>query len=82
MASETRSWIVHPMTGRAMAHATPAEARRTLAVTLAIEEAARRGPGKPLNLGGGAVKAGANRAPAPVLSLAPSFRQSCSTSSG
>jgi hypothetical protein len=26
-----------------MAHATPAEARRTLAVTLAIEEAARTG---------------------------------------
>lgn len=43
MASETRSWIDHPMTGRAMAHATPAEARRTLAVTLAIEEAARTG---------------------------------------
>ena len=43
VADETRSWIDHLMTGRPCPHATPAEARRTLAVTLAIEEAARTG---------------------------------------
>ena len=43
VASETRSWIDHLMTGRASPHTTPGEARRTLAVTLAIEEAARTG---------------------------------------
>ena len=43
VASETRSWIDHLQTGRPSPHTTPAEARRTLAVTLAIEEAARTG---------------------------------------
>lgn len=43
VASETRSWVDHLMTGRPCPHTTPAEARRTLAVTLAIEEAARTG---------------------------------------
>jgi predicted dehydrogenase len=43
VASETRSWLDHLLTGRPCPHATPAEARRTLAVTLAIEEAARTG---------------------------------------
>ena len=43
VASETRSWIDHLMSGRPSPHATPPEARRTLAVTLAIEEAARTG---------------------------------------
>lgn len=43
VASETRSWIDHVMTGRPSPHATPDEARRTLAITLAIEEAARTG---------------------------------------
>jgi predicted dehydrogenase len=43
VASETRSWIDHLLTGRPSPHTTPAEARRTLAVTLAIEEAARTG---------------------------------------
>ena len=36
VASETRSWIDHLMTGRECPHTTPAEARRTLAVTLAM----------------------------------------------
>lgn len=48
VASETRSWIDHLLTGRPCAHTTPEEARRTLAVTLAIEEAARTG--KPVTL--------------------------------
>jgi predicted dehydrogenase len=43
VASETRSWIDHVMSGRPSPHTTPGEARRTLAVTLAIEEAARTG---------------------------------------
>ncbi len=43
VASETRSWLDHLMTGRAVPHTTLEEARRTLAVTLAIEEAARTG---------------------------------------
>jgi len=43
VANETRSWIDHLMTGRDIPHTTPAEARRTLAVTLAIEESARTG---------------------------------------
>jgi len=41
LANETRSWLDHLMTGQAIPHTTPAEARRTLAVTLAIEEAAK-----------------------------------------
>ncbi len=43
VASETRSWLDHLMTGRPSPHTTPKEARRTLAVTLAIEQAARTG---------------------------------------
>jgi len=43
VASETRSWLDHLMTGRPSPHTTPHEARRTLAVTLAIEEAAETG---------------------------------------
>ena len=43
VANETRSWIDHLMTGRDIPHTTPAEARRTLAITLAIEESARSG---------------------------------------
>ncbi|MBO23300.1 MAG: hypothetical protein CMM26_13150 [Rhodospirillaceae bacterium] len=43
VASETRSWLDHLMTGRPSPHTQPREARRTLAVTLAIEEAARTG---------------------------------------
>ena len=43
VASETRSWLDHLMTGRPVPHTTLEEARRTLAVTLAIEEAARTG---------------------------------------
>jgi predicted dehydrogenase len=43
VASETRSWIDHLVTGRPCPHTTPDEARRTLAVTLAIEAAARTG---------------------------------------
>lgn len=43
VASETRSWIDHLLTGRPCPHTTPEEARRTLTVTLAIEEAARTG---------------------------------------
>ena len=43
VANETRSWIDHLMSGRPCPHTTPTEARRTLAVTLAIEEAARTG---------------------------------------
>lgn len=43
VASETRSWIDHLLTGRPSPHTTPDEARRTLAVTLAIEQAARTG---------------------------------------
>lgn len=43
VASETRSWLDHLMTGRPVPHTTLDEARTTLAVTLAIEEAARTG---------------------------------------
>ncbi len=43
VASETRSWLDHLMTGREVPHTKPAEARRTLAITLAIEEAAASG---------------------------------------
>ena len=43
VASETRSWLDHLMNGRPVPHTTLEEARRTLAVTLAIEEAARTG---------------------------------------
>ena len=43
VASETRSWLDHLMTGRPVPHTTLEQARTTLAVTLAIEEAARTG---------------------------------------
>ncbi len=43
LANESRSWFDHLMTGQDIPHATPAEARRTLEVTLAIEEAAKTG---------------------------------------
>ncbi|HCO99969.1 MAG: hypothetical protein CL573_04270 [Alphaproteobacteria bacterium] len=43
VASETRSWLDHLMTGRPSSHTEPRAARRTLAITLAIEEAARTG---------------------------------------
>jgi predicted dehydrogenase len=43
MANETRSWLDHVSLGRPIPSTTPREARRTLEVTLAIEEAARTG---------------------------------------
>ncbi|MGE3984524.1 MAG: Gfo/Idh/MocA family protein [Dehalococcoidia bacterium] len=43
IANETRSWIDHLVTGRRGVHTTAAEGRRTLEVTLAIEESARTG---------------------------------------
>ena len=41
VADETRAWLDHLATGRDCALATPAEARTTLEVTLAIEKAVR-----------------------------------------
>lgn len=43
IANETRSWLDHLITGRPTAHPTAHEGRRTLEVTLAIEESARTG---------------------------------------
>lgn len=43
LANETRSWFDHLMTGQEIPHTTPAEARRTLEVTLAIDESAKTG---------------------------------------
>lgn len=43
IANETRSWLDHLATGRPCPHTTAREGRRTLAVTLAIEESARTG---------------------------------------
>jgi predicted dehydrogenase len=43
MANETRSWLDHVSLGKAIPSTTPREARRTLQVTLAIEEATRTG---------------------------------------
>jgi predicted dehydrogenase len=43
IADETRSWLDYLSTGKPCHLATPADARRTLAVTLAIEESARSG---------------------------------------
>ncbi|MDH4308926.1 MAG: Gfo/Idh/MocA family oxidoreductase [Acidimicrobiia bacterium] len=43
LAAETRSWLDHLATGRGCNLADPVQARHTLAVTLAIEEAARTG---------------------------------------
>jgi predicted dehydrogenase len=50
VANETRSWLDHLITGYPVPHTTPEEARRTLQVTLAIEEAARSG--EPVRLDG------------------------------
>ena len=43
IANETRSWLDHLITGRPTPHPTAYEGRRTLEVTLAIEESARTG---------------------------------------
>jgi hypothetical protein len=43
LANESRSWFDHLITGQEIPHATPAEARLTLQVTLAIEESAQTG---------------------------------------
>ena len=43
LANETRAWLDRLATGRPGVHATPAEARLTLATTLAMEEAVRSG---------------------------------------
>lgn len=43
MTNETRSWLDHLTFGRKIPSTTPREARRTLEMTLAIEEAARSG---------------------------------------
>lgn len=43
IADETRSWLDHLATGRPCPHTTAKEGRRTLEVTLAIEESARTG---------------------------------------
>jgi predicted dehydrogenase len=43
VATETRSWLDHLATGRPCVLATPAEARRTLQTTLAMEESLRTG---------------------------------------
>ncbi len=43
LAEETRAWLDHLSTGRPCVLATPEEARLTLKVTLAIEEAVRTG---------------------------------------
>ena len=50
VADETRSWLNHLVTGRPVPHATAAEARLTLEVTLAIERAAKTG--EPVRLAG------------------------------
>ncbi len=50
VASETRSWLDHLMTGRPVPHTTLEEARTTLAVTQAIEESARTGKTIKLNV--------------------------------
>lgn len=42
VADETRNWLDHLVTGRPCSLATAAEARRTLEITLAIEESSRR----------------------------------------
>jgi predicted dehydrogenase len=43
IADETRAWLDYLSTGKPCHLATPADARRTLAVTLAIQESARAG---------------------------------------
>jgi predicted dehydrogenase len=49
IANETRSWLDHIVTGNPCPHTTVQEGRRTLEVTLAIEESAKTG--KAVNLG-------------------------------
>jgi predicted dehydrogenase len=43
IANETRSWLDHLLTGRPSPHPTAHDGRRTLEVTLAIEESAKSG---------------------------------------
>lgn len=50
LAQETRAWLDHLSTGRPCALATPEVAKRTLEVTLAIQESAASG--KPVRLAG------------------------------
>jgi len=50
LAAETRAWLDHLSTGRPCALATPEVAKRTLEVTLAIQESALAG--KPVRLAG------------------------------
>jgi predicted dehydrogenase len=50
IANETRAWIDSLVTGRKGVHTTAAEGRRTLEVTLAIEESSRTG--QPVRLSG------------------------------
>ena len=50
IANETRSWLDHLITGSPTGHTTAREGRRTVAVTLAIEEASRTGKAITLNL--------------------------------
>ena len=53
IADETRAWLDHLSTGRTCHLATAEDARRTLEVTLAIEESARTGRAVELPLGEG-----------------------------
>jgi predicted dehydrogenase len=50
VADETRAWLDHVVTGRAVPHATAAEASLTLEITLAIEKSAKTG--EPVRLSG------------------------------
>jgi len=43
LGAETRSWLDHLITGNAISHATPEEARRVLETTIAIERAVATG---------------------------------------
>ena len=50
IANETRSWLDHLAAGTPCSHTTAWDGRRTVEVTLAIEEAARSG--QPVKLSG------------------------------
>ena len=50
IANETRTWLDHLITGAPTGHTTAREGRRTVAVTLAIEEASRTGKAITLDL--------------------------------
>jgi predicted dehydrogenase len=50
LATETRAWLDHLCTGRPCINATAQDGRRTLEVTLAIEEAVKRGQAVRLSL--------------------------------